>query len=281
MLQEKIEILKVNPGEEFRINKMPSGIKSLYTDKDDYKKLLNKYKKNIDDLQLKFYASASNALLVILQGMDSAGKDSMIRHVMSGVNPQGCNVSSFKKPSVEELQHDYLWRYQQKVPSLGMIGIFNRSYYEDIIVPSVHPKALQNKSEDWFTQRCLQINEYEKYLNQNKVVVMKFFLHLSKEEQQKRLLKRVESPSSNWKFSMDDILERKHWEHYLKAYQQCLEKTSTEHGPWYILPADDKKNARIMLSYILCEKFCELNVDFPLPDEKHKGLLKKVRKQLE
>ncbi len=281
MLQEKIEILKVNPGEEFRINKMPSRIKSLYTDKDDYKKLLNKYKKNIDDLQLKFYASASNALLVILQGMDSAGKDSMIRHVMSGVNPQGCGVSSFKKPSVEELQHDYLWRYQQKVPSLGMIGIFNRSYYEDIIVPAVHPKALQNKSEDWFTQRCLQINEYEKYLNQNKVVVMKFFLHLSKEEQQKRLLKRVESPSSNWKFSMDDILERKHWEHYLKAYQQCLEKTSTEHGPWYILPADDKKNARIMLSYILCEKFCELNVDFPLPDKKHKGLLKKVRKQLE
>lgn len=148
MLQEKIEIMKVNPDEEFRITKVRSTIKSLYTDKDDYKKLLNKYKKNIDDLQLKFYGCASHSLLVILQGMDSAGKDSMIRHVMSGVNPQGCNVSSFKKPSVEELHHDYLWRYQQKVPPLGMIGIFNRSYYEDLIVPAVHPDNLKYESEE-------------------------------------------------------------------------------------------------------------------------------------
>lgn len=281
MLKKKIEILKVNPGEKFSITKMPSRIKNLYTDKEDYKKLLNKYKKNIDYLQLKFYASASHALLVILQGMDSAGKDSMIRHVMSGVNPQGCNVSSFKKPSLEELQHDYLWRYQQKIPPQGMIGIFNRSYYEDIIVPVVHPDVLKNKTEDWFGQRCVQINEYEKYLTENKVVVMKFFLHLSKEEQRKRLLKRVESPSSNWKFSMGDILERKHWKDYQRAYGQCLGKTSTEHAPWYILPADDKRNARILLSYILCEKFCELKVDFPVPDRKYKTLLKKVHRELE
>lgn len=280
MLQEKIEILKVNPDEEFRITKIPSRIKSLYTDKDDYKKLLNKYKKNIDDLQLKFYACASHALLVILQGMDSAGKDSMIRHVMSGVNPQGCNVSSFKKPSVEELQHDYLWRYQQKIPPRGMIGIFNRSYYEDIIVPAVHPDIIKNKKEDWFNQRCVQINEYEKYLTENKVVIMKFFLHLSKGEQRKRLQKRVESPSSNWKFSMDDLLERKHWKHYQKAYEECIGKTSTEYAPWYILPADDKKNARIQLSYIICGKFCDLNVEFPVPDKKHKALLKKVHKEL-
>lgn len=281
MLKEKIEILTINPGKEFIIGNTPTRVKDLYANKNDYKKLLNKYKKNIDSLQLKFYASASHTLLIILQGMDTAGKDSMIRHVMSGVNPQGCGVSSFKKPSVEELQHDYLWRYQHKIPPQGMIGIFNRSYYEDIIVPAVHPNILKSKTEDWFSQRCAQINEYEKYLTENKVVVMKFFLHLSKEEQRKRLLKRVESPSSNWKFSMDDILERKYWKDYLKAYEQCLDKTSTEYAPWYILPADDKKNARIMLSYILCEKFCELNVNFPVPDEKHNILLKKVRKQLE
>lgn len=281
MLKEKIEILKVNPSEEFHISKMPNRIKSLYADSKEYKNLLNKYKKNIDHLQLKFYASASHSLLVILQGMDSAGKDSMIRHVMSGVNPQGCTVFSFKKPSVEELQHDYLWRYQQKTPPLGMIGIFNRSYYEDIIVPTVHPEILNDKQEDWFNQRCLQINEYEKYLTENKVVVMKFFLHLSKDEQRKRLLKRIESSSSNWKFTIDDLLERKHWKHYQKAYEQCLSKTSTEYAPWYMLPADDKKNARILLSYILCEKFCELNIEFPVPDKKHRALLRQVHKELE
>lgn len=281
MLREKIDILKVNPDHPFRLADMPTASKALYADKEDYKKLLTKYKKNIDYLQLKFYASASHTLLVILQGMDSAGKDSMIRHVMSGVNPQGCSVSSFKKPSVEELQHDYLWRYQQKIPSLGMIGIFNRSYYEDLIVPSVNPDSIRHKTEDWFNQRCSQINEYEKYLTANKVVVMKFFLHLSKEEQRKRLLKRVDSASSNWKFSMDDLLERKHWKHYQRAYEQCIGKTSTDYAPWYILPADDKKNARIMLSYILCEKFCELKVGFPVPDEKHKKILKEVRKYLE
>ncbi len=281
MLKEKIEILRINPDKEFIIAKTPTKVKNLYACKNDYKKLLNKYKKNIDYLQLKFYASANHALLIIVQGMDTAGKDSMIRHVMSGVNPQGCSVSSFKKPSVNELQHDYLWRYQQMIPAQGMIGIFNRSYYEDIIVPAVHPGVLNIISGNWFEQRCLQINEYEKYLTENKVIVMKFFLHLSKDEQRKRLLKRVESPASNWKFSMDDILERQHWKDYLTAYEQCLGKTSTEYAPWYILPADDKKNARIFLSYILCEKFCELNVNFPVPDEKHKILLKKVRKQLE
>jgi PPK2 family polyphosphate:nucleotide phosphotransferase len=281
MLKEKIEILKVNPGEEFFLDKTPSRIKRLYADRDEYKKLLKKYKRNIDYLQLKFYASASHALLVILQGMDTSGKDSMIRHVMSGVNPQGCGVFSFKKPSMEELQHDYLWRYQHKMPPSGMIGIFNRSYYEDIVVPVVHPDILKNKSEDWFNQRCLQINEYEKYLTENKVVVMKFFLHLSKKEQTKRLLKRVKSPSSNWKFSMDDLLERKHWKHYQQAYEQCLNKTSTEYAPWYILPADDKKNARIMLSYILCEKLCDLKVGFPVQDEKRKKILKKAERLLE
>lgn len=274
-------MLKVHPDEEFRIATTPSRIKSLYVDKEDYKNLLRRYKKNIDLLQVKFYASACHSILVILQGMDTAGKDSMIRHVMSGINPQGCNVSSFKKPSVEELQHDYLWRYQQKIPPQGMIGIFNRSYYEDIIVTAVHPDILKYKSEDWFNQRCLQINEYEKYLIENNVIVMKFFLHLSKKEQQKRLLKRVKSPSSNWKFSMDDLLERKHWKHYQQAHEQCLGKTSTKYAPWYILPADDKKNARIMLSYILCEKFCDLKVGFPVLDEKHKKILKKAEQLLE
>jgi len=276
MLKEKFKILKVNPLESLDFGELPTKSKNVYTGKSDYEKRLSKHKKNIAYLQLKFYASSNQAMLIILQGMDSAGKDSMIRHVMSGINPQGCNVFSFKKPSVEEFQHDYLWRYQQKVPRLGMIGIFNRSYYEDIVVPYVHEDFLKNKTPDWFEQRCFQVNEYEKYLTENGVVVMKFFLHLSKEEQRKRLLKRIESPSSSWKFSMDDILEREHWRHYQKAYEKCLSKTSTEYAPWYILPVDDKKNARIFLSYILCEKFSELNVGFPVSDKNHIKLLKKA-----
>jgi PPK2 family polyphosphate:nucleotide phosphotransferase len=287
-IKTKIKGIKFSGDNKINLQKQPTLIKSVYKNSRDAELLLDKYKTHIEELQEKFYADGKYALLIILQGMDAAGKDSIIKHIMSGINPQGCDVHSFKKPTNEEYNHDFLWRYNQRLPERGRIGIFNRSYYEDLIVPYVHEEYADSieklpenlKKENWFDKRCHQVNDYEKYLTANGVVIMKFFLHISKSEQNKRLLKRINDPNKNWKFTIEDLEERNSWDKYMSTYQECVNNTSTDHVPWYIIPADDKKNARILMSYVLCEMFCDLKVNYPVSNEKQIQMLQEAKKIL-
>jgi PPK2 family polyphosphate:nucleotide phosphotransferase len=225
--------------------------------------------------------------MIILQGMDAAGKDGVVSHVMSGVNPQGCDVWSFKTPSTEELDHDYLWRAHQRVPSRGKIGIFNRSYYEEVLVVRVHrkmlgaerlPEAITNKH--LWEQRYEDINAFEKYLTHNGVVVRKFFLHLSKGEQKKRFLARLDDPHKNWKFSLADIKERGYWKDYQRAYEELIQQTATKHAPWYVVPADNKWYSRLVVSAAIVETLDSLQLEFPVVDKVKKEELEQVRKLL-
>jgi PPK2 family polyphosphate:nucleotide phosphotransferase len=238
------------------------------------------------NLQEKLYAENTSSLLIVFQAMDAAGKDSAIKHVMKGFNPQGVHVAAFKVPSSEENDHDYLWRIHRQIPRRGEIGIFNRSHYEDVLVSKVHnlisisqlPPELQ--TEDIFEVRYRQIRDYERYLFENGTVILKFFLHLSKDEQRERLLERIENSQKNWKFSAADIHERQYWGTYMKAYETMLENTSTEIAPWYILPADSKWYTRYLISEILLEKLIEMNPQFPeFPEEKREEM-EKCRKLL-
>lgn len=222
------------------------------------------------DLQDKLYAQKRRSILIVLQAMDAAGKDSTIKHVMSGVNPQGCQVTSFKTPSTEELSHDYLWRCVKALPASGDIGIFNRSYYEEVLVTKVHPEflALQNLppeliSKELWTRRYKEINNFEEYLTENGTTIIKFFLNVSKEEQRKRFLKRIDLHEKNWKFSANDAKERLHWDSYIKAYEDCLSNTSTKYAPWYVIPADNKPFMRLMVGHIICSQFKLLNPQYP------------------
>jgi len=278
----------VRPGENVTLREWPTMVKPFCKSKKRYHKLLREHVEELSSLQRLHYASNRHALLLIFQAMDAAGKDGAIRHVMSGVNPQGCQVFSFKQPSAEELEHDFLWRTTCRLPERGQIGIFNRSYYEEVLVVRVHPELLRgegvsDESRDenaiW-QERYRSIVDMEHHLYRNQTRVIKFFLHLSKEEQRKRFLERIDEPEKNWKFNLSDIHERKYWKHYMEAYEACLHATSTHHAPWYVVPADDKDNARLIVSQIILDVLTTLKMAYPKATVTRRKELKSIRKLL-
>tara|TARA_R110002049_G_scaffold296865_2_gene485320 strand:+ start:371 stop:1246 length:876 start_codon:yes stop_codon:yes gene_type:complete len=284
----KIKDFKVKKGETVQLDKWPTRVEPIYSSKKEYRKLLNKQVKKLSELQQLQYASNDYSLLLIFQAMDAAGKDGAIRHVMSGINPQGCQVFSFKQPSKTELDHDFLWRTNKCLPERGRIGIFNRSYYEEVLIVRVHPKILDNQGlpdalvddQTIWNQRYDSIIDLENHLSRNGTRIIKFFLHLSKEEQRDRFIQRIDEPEKNWKFSAGDVEERKSWDTYMHAYEQCLSATSTKHAPWYVVPADDKKNTRLIISRIIIKTLKSLNMQYPETDEKRQQELLSIREQL-
>lgn len=288
--------LKIDPG-NFRVpegkkvdlKRWPTHVKRAYKSKKDYHKLLDDQVDELTSLQRLHYASNGYAVLVIFQGMDAAGKDGAIRHVMSGVNPQGCQVFSFKEPSSAELEHDFLWRTTCRLPERGRIGIFNRSYYEEVLVVRVHPELLDSQGlpdelldeKDIWKERYCSIVDFENHLHRNGTRLIKVFLHQSKNEQRKRFLKRIDNPDKNWKLSTADVEERKLWTPYMRAYEACLSATSTAVAPWYVVPADDKKNARLIISKIILDVFDGLQMSYPRPGAKRRRELHFIRKRLE
>ncbi|MGO8788673.1 MAG: ADP-polyphosphate phosphotransferase [Terriglobia bacterium] len=280
---------RVRPGDRVKLNEWPTKVKPFFKSKKQYKKLLEEHVEELNSLQQLHFASNRYALLLIFQGMDAGGKDGAIRHVMSGVNPAGCQVWSFKQPSAEELEHDFLWRTTCRLPERGRIGIFNRSYYEEVLVVRVHPEILraQGLAEELrdektiWEERFRSIVDLEAHLHRNGTRIIKVFLHLSKEEQRKRFLERIDEPDKNWKFSLADIHERKYWKDYMKAYEACLHATSTHHAPWYVVPADDKENARLIVSQIVLDALHDLKMAYPKTTSKRREELKSIRKLLE
>ncbi len=279
---------RVKEGEKIDLRKFPTIVKPVYKSKKEYNRLLAEQVDQLSSLQNVHYASNRYAMLLIFQAMDAAGKDGTIRHVMSGVNPQGCQVFSFKQPSAEEMQHDFLWRTTRCLPERGRIGIFNRSYYEEVLVVRVHPELLSNENiqrddldngKIW-KQRYRSIVDFEDHLHRNGTHIVKFFLHLSKEEQGKRFLDRIDDPEKNWKFSESDIKERKYWKDYMNAYEHCLSETSTEKAPWYIVPADDKENARLIVSHVVVESLQGLKAAYPKTTSNRREELQSYRKLL-
>jgi PPK2 family polyphosphate:nucleotide phosphotransferase len=279
---------RVPPGNKLRLDEWSTKVKPFCKSRKRYQKLLAEHVEALSALQCLHYASNRYALLLIFQGMDTAGKDGAIRHVMSGVNPQGCEVFSFKQPSAEELKHDFLWRTTCRLPELGRIGIFNRSYYEEVLVVRVHPEILRSqglpadlldKKTIW-KERYRSIANLEEHLYRNGTRVIKIFLHLSKKEQRKRFLERIDEPEKNWKFSLSDANERKYWKQYMDAYEDCLSATSTHHAPWYVVPADDKDNARMIVSQIVLDALSDLKMSYPKTTAKRRRELKSISKSL-
>jgi len=288
MMKINSKDFRVPPGKKVNLKKWPTHVAPVYKSKKQYHKLLEAHVEALSSLQQLHYASHRYAVLLIFQAMDAAGKDGAIRHVMSGVNPQGCEVFSFKQPSAEELQHDFLWRTTCRLPERGRIGIFNRSYYEEVLVVRVHPEILRNQglSEELRDEKTIWEERYrsmvdlERHLYRNGTRTIKIFLHLSQEEQRKRFLERLDEPDKNWKFSLSDIHERKYWKHYVKAYEACLSATSTHHAPWYVVPADDKENARLIVSRVVLDALKDLKMAYPKPTAKRRSELDSIRKQL-
>ncbi len=267
----------------------PTNIKPIYSSKEHYQMLLLETQQEIGQLQEMLYAYNRYAILLIFQGMDSAGKGGVIKHVMSGVNPQGCQVFSFQQPSLEELDHDFLWRSNKCLPERGRIGIFDRSYYEEVIVVRVMPDLLEQQrlplecidpKKIWM-ERFQDIINLEHYLHRNGIQIIKFFLHLSKEEQRQRLIARIDEPSKNWKIGRADLEAHKHWEAYQLAYDECIDATSTHHAPWYIIPADDKRNARLLVSHIIVETLQALKIAYPILSKDQLKELATIRQLLE
>ncbi len=290
MISMKINIkqFKVKAGSTVKLKHWPTEIKPLYGSKDEYKDLLAGQVAALSQFQQLQYASNQHSVLLIFQAMDAAGKDGAIKHVMSGVNPQGCQVFSFKHPSAMEFDHDFLWRYAQCLPERGRIGIFNRSYYEDVLIVRVHPelllqqglpKAHLNMKTIW-PERYQSIAQLEQHLHRNGTRIIKFFLHLSKEEQRKRFLERIDEPSKQWKFGAADMAERQHWDDYMQAYEHCLGATSTKDAPWYVVPADDKENARLIIAQVVLDTFASLDMHYPDSDAAKRKELLALRKQL-
>jgi PPK2 family polyphosphate:nucleotide phosphotransferase len=283
----KSKNFRVQEGEQVDLEKWPTLVKPSYKSKKKYKKHLKKHVKELSELQRLHYASNHYSVLLIFQAMDAAGKDGAIRHVMSGVNPQGCQVFSFKHPSATELEHDFLWRTSQRLPERGRIGIFNRSYYEEVLIVRVHPEILRSQGlpdglveeRSIWEDRYRSIVDLESHLHRNGTRIIKFFLHRSEEEQRKRFLDRIDEPEKNWKFSQADIVERGFWKQYRQAYEACLSATSTKLAPWYVVPADDKKNARLIVSTIILDHFKALNMSYPETDAKRQKELLSIRKQ--
>jgi PPK2 family polyphosphate:nucleotide phosphotransferase len=282
------EHFRVRPGKKVKLKKWPTIVKPFYKSKKQYQKLLGEHVEELSSLQQLHYASNRYALLLIFQGIDSAGKDGAIRHVMSGVNPQGCEVFSFKQPSAEELKHDFLWRTTRHLPERGRIGIFNRSYYEEVLIVRVHAEIFRNEGlskelcdeKTVWRERYRSIVDLEKHLYRNGTRIIKFFLHLSKKEQRKRFIERIDEPDKNWKFSLSDVHERKYWKHYMKAYEDCLSATSSHHAPWHVVPADDKENARLIVSQIILDELNGLKMAYPKITAKRRRELKAIRKRL-
>ncbi|MGA2778623.1 MAG: ADP-polyphosphate phosphotransferase [Steroidobacteraceae bacterium] len=279
---------RVPEGGTVELKRWPTRIDPIYRSDDDYADLLSRDIADRSAQQEMLYASNRYSLLLIFQAMDAAGKDGAIAHVMSGINPQGCQVFSYKHPSAAELEHDFLWRTTRDLPERGKIGIFNRSYYEEVLIVRVHPEILRseglpsearNPKKIWH-QRYRSILNLERHLDLNGMRIMKFFLHLSKEEQRKRFIERIDSANKNWKFSLADIEERKYWKQYQKAYEKCLSATSTERAPWYVVPADDKRNARLIVSRIVLETTKGLKLAFPKTGPKRRRELLALRKML-
>jgi PPK2 family polyphosphate:nucleotide phosphotransferase len=282
------EDFRVHPGRDLKLVDRATAIKPICKSKKQYRKTLESHVEELSSLQQLHYASHRYALLVIFQGIDAAGKDGAIRHVMSGVNPEGCEVFSFKQPSAEELEHDFLWRTTCRLPERGRIGIFNRSYFEEVLVTRVHPKILdgveqaeESRDEKSFWDgRYRSIVDLESHLERNGTHVVKIFLHLSEEEQRKRFLERIDEPDKNWKFSLADIHERKYWNQYAKAFEECLNATSTKASPWFVVPADDKENARLIVSAIVIDALKSLKMSYPTTTAKRKVELRAIRKLL-
>jgi len=279
---------RVREGQRVRLKKWPTRVKSFFKSKENYKAVLETHIKELSAQQSLLYAGNRHALLLIFQAMDAAGKDGAIKHVMSGVNPQGCQVFSFKHPGAEELAHDFLWRTTRCLPERGRIGIFNRSYYEEILVVRVHPEFLGAEElppeslddKKFWEHRCRSIVNFEKHLHRNGTRVVKFFLHLSKEEQRKRFLARIDDEEKNWKFSQSDLAERKLWKEYQSAYEDCLGETSTDESPWFVVPADDKENARLIISQIVLDSLKELKMKYPEVSVARRKELRAIRKEL-
>jgi PPK2 family polyphosphate:nucleotide phosphotransferase len=279
---------RMRPGEKVKLREWPTVVQPFCKSKKRYQKVLGEHVEELSSLQRLHYASNRYALLLIFQGMDGAGKDGAIRYVMSGVDPQGCEVSSFKQPSAEELEHDFLWPTTCRLPERGRIGMFNRSYYEEVLIVRVHPEILcgQGLPEELYDEKTIWKERYrsivdlEEHLHRNGTRIIKVFLHLSKDEQRKRFLERIDEPDKNSKFSPADIHERQYWKQYMKAYEACLNATSTQHVPWHIVPADDKKNARLIVSQIVLDALDELKMAYPKTTAKRRLEFKAIRKEL-
>lgn len=264
------EPFRITNGKKFKLNQIDPGETLGLDDKSAAKEALACGVEMLAELQDKLYAHDRWSVLLIFQAMDAAGKDGAIKHVLSGVNPQGCEVTSFKAPSAEELDHDYLWRCAKRLPERGRIGVFNRSYYEETLVVRVHPEYLQAQrlpskltTEDLWQQRFQDIGNFERYLTNNGIVILKFFLHVSKEEQQKRFLARIDDPAKNWKFSMKDVKEREHWDEYMRAYEETVRHTASDYAPWYVVPADTKWFARLVVASAIVQRMSALDLSYP------------------
>jgi PPK2 family polyphosphate:nucleotide phosphotransferase len=279
---------RVPPGEKVELHQWPTVVEPFFKSKEEYKTLLATHVERLSSLQQLLYASGRYAVLLIFQGIDSAGKDGAIRHVMSGVNPEGCEVYSFKQPSADELKHDFLWRTTCRLPARGRIGIFNRSYYEEVLITRVHPEILDTQNlpkrvrdeKHFWRDRYRSIVELEGHLHRNGTKIIKVFLHLSKREQKRRFLARIDEPDKNWKFSLADIHERKCWKRYTRAFADCLAATSTHHSPWFAVPADDKENARLIVSQIVMDALDNLTMAYPKTTAKRLRELESIGKEL-
>jgi PPK2 family polyphosphate:nucleotide phosphotransferase len=284
----KSKDFRVPAGEKVKLKNWPTLVEPVYQSKEEYQALLEAQVGELSALQQLLYASNRYAVLLIFQAMDAAGKDGAIKHVMSGINPQGCQVFSFKHPSAMELDHDFLWRTSQCLPERGRIGIFNRSYYEEVLIVRVHPEILRSQGlpdalvdeKTIWQDRYRSIVDLENHLYRNGTRIVKFFLHLSKDEQRKRFLKRIDEPEKNWKFSLADIEERKYWKQYMQAYEACLSATSTKMAPWYVVPADDKENARLIISRIILDTMKALQMRYPETGAKRREELLSIRQRL-
>ena len=273
---------------KFNIGKQPTSVNRYFKSKGDYQRILEEHTNQLSALQSLLYADDRYAVLLIFQAMDAAGKDGAIKHVMSGVNPQGCEVFSFKHPSAVDLDHDFLWRTTVCLPERGRIGIFNRSYYEEVLIVRVHPEILQAQrlpieslQGDIWAGRFRSIVDLEEHLYRNGTRIVKFFLHISKDEQRKRFLERINQPEKNWKFSEADMKERELWDDYMQAYEDCMRATSSRTSPWYVVPADDKRNARLIISQIVVDTLQSLRLTYPKIDKNRLKELRSLRKQLE
>ncbi len=289
-------MLKVNPG-DFRVKegstlklaRWPTFVQPVYSSSAQYQQILADHVTQLSQQQQLLYASNRYAVLLIFQAMDAAGKDGVIRHVMSGVNPQGCQVFSYKHPSPAELQHDFLWRTTRDLPERGRIGIFNRSYYEEVLIARVHPEILRSEGLPGhgehepavWRDRYRSIVDLERHLQSNGTRIVKFFLHLSRDEQRKRFLDRIDDPNKNWKILPSDIEERKYWKDYMKVYAQCLGATSTRESPWFVVPADDKANARVIVSRIVLNTLASLHLAYPKASAQRQRELKAMRSTLD
>jgi PPK2 family polyphosphate:nucleotide phosphotransferase len=283
-----VHSFRIAEGGKFRLEDHDPGATGEFDSKKEGRKRLVEGCRRLQELQNVLYAQDRYALLLIFQAMDGAGKDSVIKHVMSGVNPQGCQVYSFKAPSAEELDHDFLWRTNRCLPERGRIGVFNRSYYEEVLIVRVHPEILAQQKlspglvgDEIWKRRFKDINALERYLTHNGTVIRKFFLNVSKEEQRQRFLGRLDEPEKNWKFSLADVQERKYWDRYMEAYEDMINHTSTDEAPWYVIPADHKWFARIAVADVVVETLESLDLSYPHLDERKRRELEEARAQLE